>query len=774
MSIIPRYDLATGTELHSGNEKWLISQKSDSGYIAQNATTHESSELPFETLVRLLKKANTKIVEPLVSNRSRTSLRLKGLESHHCASKGQQALGNFKVALSVGVEQLQERLRAEKGNPAYEITEAELNKPQNRKMVQAVAERFFGPRIYVEKPRGGKSSSWVMFRGRVLKRDFLRYEQAKVDGIDPLDALIPLDHCKGNRVARLPWELAQLMTQAFEEEGGTTRRPSPSNVMTYLETLIWDENKSRQANGLPSLVVPSLPTLTAHIKNLLSSTALDIMLKGKKHTQNSRGRGSTDFRALQVGEYVEIDECRLSLMVCAKKRGIWENLSHDRRAALKDIDDKICSRYTLVAVIDVATRMPLAWVLTEHPNTEATLEALRMATRDKTREQKKYGCKFAPMPALGIGHIKNDNGTALRNQTVKQAILGIYAVNTDARVGAATDKPYVERLFGTTESRLLKLIDGYTGRKAGEMKEYDANAQALLVVDELYAEITRFMIDDYPAMRHYGHGMFGCRPREMYSKINDTRGVWGPMDPTQRRLALGWKVEVTPNDEGVRVFGGIWFNSEELQEDDQFDEKVTVYIDPDNLQQATVAIPRHPNLITVDLQSTVFADMTLAEVFDFMIEVRADNLEATEFYDDHLNQVRSELFGRIQRRRKERRISGSFISREEAEKLAQQAFAGVRLIRQSSVDNAAPPDDLTHFGTGSKSYPVGTARELIEHHSVSPFDGAETTSAPDEAKLKQKSVPDPSSNGLVESPSRQSQESTAKPLGRPRNVRKLL
>lgn len=768
------YQIAEQALLSFNERKPLMSGTSDVGYITQKPKGGAEFEMSFSVLVSLLRQANSKIDEPLVEG----AFRLKGLESHKCASREQNKVANFKVALCVGVERAQESLRDERGNPDYNITEAELNRPKIRKLIKAVAEAFFGPGIEIEKPRGGRNSAWVMFRGRVLKRDFLQYMQAKESGEDPLDALIPLDHLKGNRGKRIPWELRELMTHAFEKEGATTRHPSSSNVMSYLKTLIWAENKFRQANGLSELMVPSLPTLNAHIKQLLTQTELDIIQKGKRQTQNSRGRGSTDYRALLVGEYVEIDECRLSLLACAKKRGIWEKLSDEQREILEEIDDKICSRYTLVVVIDVASGMPLAWVLTEHPNTEATLEALRMATRDKTREKDKYGCCFTPMPAMRIGHIKNDNGTALRNRTIKQAILGIGAMNTDARVGVATDKPYVERLFGTTESRLLKLIDGYTGRKAGDMKEYDANAQALLVVDELYAEISRFMIDDYPAERHYGHGMFGCRPREMYAKIEKTRGIWKSVDPTQRRLALGWAVDATPNDEGVRVFGGVWFNSPELQEVyERFEGKVTVHIDPDDLQRATVTIPGHPEVIEVYLQSTVFAGMTLTEVFDFMIEARADDLETTEFYEDHLNRVRSEFFARIRERRKQRNISGSFTSREEAKKLAKQAFSSVRVIGHRRAEGAAEIKDLTRFGDGVQSRPLGRSREIIEQRAgpalIQPGEDSAIDANPDEVISDRSSGPVNGSDDPVRGSGAQTDASTAKPLARPKNVRTL-
>ena len=87
--------------------------------------------------------------------------------------------------------------------------------------------------------------------------------------------------------------------------------------------------------------------------------------KGERHARNRRGRGSTDIRALFVGEYVEIDECKASLVASAKARGQWESLSDPDRTALEDIDKEIRTRLSILVMIDVATRMPLAWVISD-------------------------------------------------------------------------------------------------------------------------------------------------------------------------------------------------------------------------------------------------------------------------------------------------------------------------------------------------------------------------------------------------------------------------
>ncbi|WP_171239095.1 hypothetical protein [Ruegeria sp. HKCCA5763] len=130
---------------------------------------------------------------------------------------------------------------------------------------------------------------------------------------------------------------------------------------------------------------------------------------------------------------------------------------------------------------------------------------------------------------------------------------------------ASTDRTNVERSFGTLESQVIKLIHGYTGRRPGELPSYDANANGVLVTEELYGILTRYFIDEYPSRRHMGIGMGGRRPAEVLKELNETRGLFSPINEDKRRIHLGLKQSLTPTDEGVRAFSGIWYNSDEFQ-----------------------------------------------------------------------------------------------------------------------------------------------------------------------------------------------------------------
>lgn len=52
-------------------------------------------------------------------------------------------------------------------------------------------------------------------------------------------------------------------------------------------------------------------------------------------------------------------------------------------------------------------------------------------------------------------------------------------------------------MFGTLESALLNTLHGYTGRRAGHLTGYDAQASGVINVGELYEILSRFLIDEY-------------------------------------------------------------------------------------------------------------------------------------------------------------------------------------------------------------------------------------------------------------------------------------
>nr|WP_319947063.1 hypothetical protein [uncultured Shimia sp.] len=717
MSIVPRYDFPSGTEVTLHNQKMALRSKTADGYELKNVETGEISITSFSKFVELMNSPVMSIENPRGTATDIVSLRLGGLKVAEQLPVGQQEHGRFHHAICRGASALRNQLRKERSQPNLQLTGPLLNDEENRKYICRIATDILGKTVSTSRIRGGRSKEWVLYRGRTILKYLAIFDELASDD-DVIAALATRDHLKGNQDRRFSYRLLDLMTQAWEEIGFDEKVSSVANAHKRLEALVYEENKKRNPNETKQLIVPSHKSLRAHRNLLVSPTEYLVAIKGERHGRNKRGRGSSDTRALLPGELVEVDECKLSLISSAKKLGRWENMSSKAKMKLEEIDKEIRLRLALIVVIDVATRMPLAWILSDQPRAEATLAALRMATRDKTKEKTKYGCTGDPVPALGIASMKSDSGPGLRNNPVASSLIGTGTSYTTVRTYAPADKPFVERLFGTLEANLIEQIHGYTGHKAGELPGYDSNENGVLDTDELYGMLTRFFIDEYPSMRHMGVGMGGKRPAEVLKELNATRGLFRPMNEDDRRIHLGWKEEVTPNDEGVRVLSGVWYNSNEFQiaVDKKPGAKVSVFIDPDNLNEATAVIPGVEGTFRLQLQITAFRDLTAPEALDVTQAFRREHPDITEIHEDRLATTRSQRFDQLRKIGIENNLARIYSTAAECNAKAAKVFAGSRIVQTAHCAQTVHPGEINSCLKGPGVFQIGEDEGVVERN----------------------------------------------------------
>ena len=716
MTIVPRYNFLPGTEITLLNRPMAVTGVTETGYSVVGLEDGAATVVTFERLIEYLKLPNAKINSAVAATGDRLRQRLRGFSSAKSLKNPEQrALARYHVAMCKAVD-IYAAMRRE-DDPKFAPSGRALDPVNVREFIAKQTALLLGEPVRVKPLRGGeKSKDRILYKGRTINEYYMRYK-ALGPGENAEDALVPLVHKRGNTKPRLCPRMRELMTEAWEHIGLDRKATSVANVHDYLETLIHKENLFRRLNELPDFVTPSEKTVGRHRDMLLSPSEYRIGIHGPREARRNRGRGSTDVRALIIAEVCGKDEQKLSMVIAAKKDGVWNTLSDDAKAALEAADEYIRKRLHIIILYDLASRMPLAWIITENPNAEATLALLRMATRDKTREQRRYGCINEPARGCGILYLRHDNGTGLRNSTVIGSLMGMGTIDTTTRTYRPEDRAPDERVFGTLESRFFKLMPGYTGRRPGELPGYDAIQNGVVDVETLYGMLTRYLVDEYPFERHYGVGMGGRRPWDVYQEINRTRGQVELPDPNTRRIHLGWEVEATPSDEGVRVFGGIWFNSDELQiiRDQQFFEgKVKVFVDPDNLNIATVLMPGYPDPIEVHLQMTVFADMTIGEVLQLMAEYRREDPETTDIYHDRLMQAKIRRFAEISAIGVEHDLPRSYSTIEECQKMAKGVFAGSRVIRSEMLPGTTAPGAITNLATGGAVFVLGDGPSVIE------------------------------------------------------------
>lgn len=766
MTVAPKYALQSGSQITLHGNAHEVLETTVSGYRTVDLQSLGEKFIPFERFSEALKLPGTRIdcVQSTMSPRER----LNGYSSFEALSPEQRDVAQFRQACCEAIVTLQDQLAREHQVAEYRLSGRDLDKECFRRPIVSFVRKALDILVNDGDGRGGKTKSFKLYKGRTL-REYCDIYEGLGPGDNPLDALTPLDHLKGNKTDRHCDQVYRFMHEAWKDVGLDTKKVSVATVHRRLEDLIRAENEKRIRNELPKLIIPSHATVGDFVHRILTPTQLAVARDGLKHTRNKMGRGSTDLRALFPGEYVEIDECKISLVLSAKARGEWQHLAPKERAKLKKLDEDLRKRYHILVMIDVATRMVLAWVITEQPNAEATLALLRMATRSKQHEANLYDSQLEPLPAMGIGHIKNDNGTGLRNTTVVEAYAGLGITNTVSRAYNSTDRPFIERLFKTVENVFLSSLPGSTGNKPGQLPGYDAIASGVVSTGEFNEHLSKYFLEEYPRTPHFGVGMYGRAPIDVFRELSKTRGLFAPIDPARRRIVLGLKQEVIPDDEGLMLFNALHYNSDQFQrcrDRHGFPRKVSVFLDPDDLNVATVIAEGEKDPIDVYLQETGFGDMTLPQLMEAIAIIRREDPKCTEIHADCVSQIRRDRFDEMRALEKRRDAPKSYFVHEEVTKKANSVMGGARVLRGlTSVSHAvqwAKPGQL--LATSDPAVPIFPINDDAEPITLT---AAEVSDCMETSPLKG------DVEGHKPAPRSRNEAPKAKPLGRPTKVKDL-
>ncbi|EYD70739.1 DDE-type integrase/transposase/recombinase [Limimaricola hongkongensis] len=662
-------------------QRYLIDSRSGRGSVLVSSADRTRTFLPGKQLDELLRDGacvlenehGEVVVAGIEDDSFRYLNQLSGEERKNV---------RFRAALCYAIHELV--------GQGLRLSEGILNKPQVRQDICKLAAMHFEGKIAISALRGGSMTRvFPLPKGRTLLKYYRLFE---AEHFDPL-ALQGKHRWKGNRTSRLAPELRPLMTEA-SKAWLDKRKPPMAKAYQKLKLLLKAENVSRRGRGEAELALPSQASLRAHIDKHVSSIGQQIAREGERAAYNKRGPGSTDLRALMFGELVEIDECKLSILIPIKRAQQPEEGHSSHGAAPKGAEEVVTKRVHLLLMIDVATRMPLAWTLAEQPSADATLELLRMATRSKEREKVKHGCDQNPAPAVGIGKVRNDNGTGLRNREVKEAMAGLGIISVDTRSYHSSDRPFIERLFGTIESELISGLTGYTGNAAGALPGYDAVENAKLPLDALYQILTRYLVDVYSHTAHHGFGMDGRTPYQAMQRVLKEAGMVRPPSMQSRRIHLGGEVNATPTDEGIKACG-LPYQSREFQRlRDLYPGKWTVCIDPDRIQAVTVQIEGYVGVIEAELTATYVASLTLAEFVEAMEERRRQaphDAEVSEYQFVEALRAIEKINATFEPKPTK---GSSFSTFEELEERAQRVTSGIHLAPSTKLLDVVEPGGL--------------------------------------------------------------------------------
>ncbi|APX23582.1 MAG: hypothetical protein CML50_18060 [Rhodobacteraceae bacterium] len=622
MTAKPLYNIPKGSILKLDGRELLVSVREESGYAVECKETGECFTLSLERVETAIRHRDCEIIKPADVEKRKALLKYAdGFECVEQLSEKDQRIVQARLALVIA----QDELRAE----GVKLTQRSMDKSGiHRRLLLTRAEKIGSGYDLLEPRRGGQPSTRLEVpQGRTLAglRDvYHRFDQNPV-------VLANRFHMRGRREPRL-YEWQERFIDYVLNQWHDPKQPKLASVYK-LATKVFRRSPREMAQDLN---FPSITTIRTRAK-AISDVVTVLGRGGTRHGTNTKGAGSTDVRALAFGEKFEWDQCLLSIF--SSGDGVVRAEVIDPKEAPQELADNEIRRCWLHVILDVATSEVLGWVISETADADHSKALLRMATRDKTKEKVRYGCKQDPVPPVRLGLALADNGTATRNADVYAGQLGMGMTVMTARAHQPMDKQMIERLFGATQWDVLNFRPGYTGSRPGELTGYEPKPSAEISHDDLYGTLTRYFIDEYPFRPHRGTGMYGATPRQ---KQEEALKLYGPMEPPSQRdrcLHLGAKVQATTTSEGVRAFN-IPFNSTELQRFAAGSPKrVTVHLDPDDLRKVHVTAEGEDAVMEARLSMTVFKDQTLEEAIEIMEAATKSNPSLRELHDRHLGEA---------------------------------------------------------------------------------------------------------------------------------------
>lgn len=601
------YKVPNGSDLTLDGQTWRVDGKDRDGFLV---TGDEGAQtlLTFDRVKTAIAQSKCQVTTP---KEREEIIRLKeytnGLTDITQLSEEQQRNARALAALINVIDELEAEGR--------KITHAYLNQPIVRKRLYARALEITGDKRLFEgltlgstKPRLAEPGS-VFPKGRTLCE---RRETYQSFGRNPVVLAHRHDQkgLHGEAACKLsPWQI-KVVLYCLNRFCNPTA-PQLSEIYEATKALMpIPEEEMLTGRSHPTIVT------VRNWQKGISFIAQKYARLGARAAKNKYGTGSTDQRALMFGERVLTDQAYLS--VFTKSDGTIGAEEIDPTTASPELGENEIIRVWLHLMIDTATRMPLAWTISETAGSDHTFHLLRMATRDKTREKIEFGCKNDPAPAAGLLLTVADNGTATRNGPVYSSQLGLGAAVQTGRTYHSTDNPHMERIFGTFQFSVLNFEAGYVGSKPGDNPGYDAEAKTRLTPYDIMRVASLYFIDEYPLEPHSGVGMFGATPAEKLDEVLELYdGVEAPV-PENRIIQLGLQRTVSTTSEGI-LFDGIPYTSPELNLfSDGKAKKVDVYLDPDFLGTVIVRPHGTKQKIEAKLSYSAYADLTYFQAKQLM------------------------------------------------------------------------------------------------------------------------------------------------------------
>jgi len=338
-------------------------------------------------------------------------------------------------------------------------------------------------------------------------------------------------------------------------ESCSTTKPKIASLHRTMEEAIKKENTIRSPED--QLRIPSVDTLRRRYDDV-PPMYKELGKDGKDAADRNWRPEMGGLDVIRPFERVEFDDHETNLQAILVKTKVWQTLSKEERERIKK------QRLWISAMIDVASRS-MAAIHVSHmpPSIRSAMTTLELATRDKTPIAKRLGCSTA-WPQGGLMEVLAvDSAVYFAHRPFRVAVndMGVDLFLPPA--GKASMRGFIERWFRTFGDQMFEYFTGRTWGSVAEKGDYDSEANASAIADQVADCIIRYVVDGYHNTPH--SQLNGATPLHRWLELSRDHGVMPGPTGAMRGHLFGTMMKRRITKKGIRA-AGLYFQSKEIQQ----------------------------------------------------------------------------------------------------------------------------------------------------------------------------------------------------------------
>lgn len=406
-----------------------------------------------------------------------------------------------------------------------------------------------------------------------------RWRRKYLQGDKSLVRLIDQTQRRGNRSARFPAKVKEIVEKTIERIYLSINRPTLEDVLDQARLEVIRENRLLPADvQLPEPSRRLVRTLIDAIPPYDRCAA-----RYGKDEANKRFRSVQAHRTTQLPlERAEIDHTRMDIMV------------------VDDATGMPLGRPWLTVCIDDFTRCILGvHVSFDAPSYKTVAKCLQHAFLPKTNIAKQFPSVVSDWPAFGImRELVVDNGSEFHSQELETAclMLGI-EIHYSARK-TPWFKGKVERVIGTMNRGTAHGHPGTTFSNIFEKGDYDPEKHAVIRLSKLNEVIHIWVADHY---HQKPHRALKVPPSAAWKNSIALPDIRMPDDPAMLDAIVGQAEKRVLSHKGIE-YDSLYYNSPQLSQLRRLHgekQDVEIRVNPEDIGQIHVISPDHKSTYVV-------------------------------------------------------------------------------------------------------------------------------------------------------------------------------